>query len=50
LGIAFSDDFGCDVEILGKTVADEDWVCDADETIVYAVGVDVLDLATLKVS
>lgn len=48
--VTFTDYFCCDVEILGEGVAYEDWVCDADEAVVYAIGVNVLNLATLEVS
>lgn len=45
----FTNYLSCDIQVVGETVAYEGWVCDADETIIYAVCVDVLDVATLKV-
>jgi len=45
----FSDYFCCYVEVVDETVADECWVCDTDETVVYAVCVEVLDVSLLKV-
>jgi hypothetical protein len=45
----FTDYFCCYIEVVGETVTYEGWVCNADETIVYAVCVDVLDVSMFKV-
>jgi hypothetical protein len=46
---SFADDFGCDGEFCGEGIADEGGVSDADETIVYAVGVDMFNGTRLEV-
>jgi len=49
-GGAFADYFCGDGEGVEVCVADEEGVCDADKAVVDAVGVDVFDLAALKVT
>jgi len=50
VGGTFSDDFGCDGEVEGEGVSDEGGVCDTDEGVVYAVGVDVFYVAVGEIS
>jgi hypothetical protein len=46
---ALADDFGCDVEVLFRTAPDENWVRDADETVIYTVSVDMLNSSELEI-
>ena len=47
--IALADNLGGDVDLLVGGEADEGWVGDLDEAVVYAVGVDVLDTSLAHV-
>lgn len=48
-GGAFADYFRCDAEIVQERVAYESWICDADKAVIYAVGVDVFDVAAVEI-
>lgn len=49
-GIALADDLSSDINVLGGTETNKDWVGDLHKTIVYTVCVNVLDSALTHVA